>query len=168
MQIEFPKPKWWQRLILNFAASRVGSSLFSLVLARLDRFTLGVTADKKTLTTLVTGVPVVQLTTYGRISGKPRVCPLTPVVDGEKLVLFATNFGAKRHPSWYHNLTANPEVLVSLNGYTDKYVARDADDSERIEYWRLAIAIYPGYRSYAARSGGRKIPIVVLSPKESV
>lgn len=159
-----PEPKWWQRLILTFAASRPGSWLLSRILARLDKTTLQLTAEKQTLTTLLTGLPVIRLTTYGSVSGKPRVCPLLPIPDGDYLIVFATNFGAKRHPSWYLNLKANPEVLVSLNGSTGKYSALPVAEGERDRYWRQAIAIYPGFGSYAARADGRHIPIIRLSP----
>ena len=141
--------------------------MLSRILARLDRVALGMTAEKKSLTTWVTGLPVIQVTTYGRISGKPRICPLIPISDRDNLVVFATNFGAHRHPSWYHNMAANPDVLVSINGSSGEYSARDADEAERVRYWRQAIVMYPGFRSYASRADGRKIPIVVLSPAKS-
>ena len=164
VHLDIPKPNRIQRLILRLTATRPVSSVLSRVLAPLDRFLLGLTSEKRSLTTILSGLPVIRLTTYGRHSGVPRICPLIPLPDEDKLVVFATNFGADRHPSWYLNLVNNPQVLVSLNGSTAKYIAQSAAEDERVRYWRQAVAMYPGYANYARRAGGRVIPIVVLVP----
>lgn len=147
------------------AATRPGSWLLSRILARLDQLVLRLTGNEKSLTTLLTGVPIIQLTTYGAVSGRERVCPLIPLPDGNDLIVFATNFGAQRHPAWYLNLKANPEVLVSLNGTTGDYTARPVEEAARARFWRQAVAIYPGYGSYKTWAAGRKIPIIRLTPQ---
>lgn len=167
MQFDIPKPNILQRLILFLAALPFISPVLSRVLPRLDRFVLGLSNEKHSLTTILSGLPIIRLTTYGRMSGVPRICPLIPILSDENFVVFATNFGAARHPSWYLNLAVNPEVLVSLNGTTAKYVARNAEEAERDRYWRQAVQVYPGFAGYKKRAGGRKIPIVVLSPSSN-
>jgi hypothetical protein len=58
-------------------------------------------------------MPVVELTTTGRKSGEPRTIMLTsPYQDGSTMVLVASAAGNDRHPAWYLNLLANPEVTV--------------------------------------------------------
>jgi len=158
-------PTWLQRSVLRLAATRPGSWILSRTLVRLDKLWLRLTRGRRTLATAVTGLPVVQLTTRGAVSGRPRVCPLIPLSDGEKIVVFATNFGSKRHPAWYRNLCADPEVEVAYAGISAGYRARPAGEDEREEYWRQALVIYPGYREYKRRAGERRIPIVVLEPK---
>jgi deazaflavin-dependent oxidoreductase (nitroreductase family) len=158
-------PTLIQRIVLRLAATRAGSWFLSRTLERLDRAWLQRTSGKKTLTTDLTGLPVIQLTTRGAVSGRPRVCPLIPVRDGEKWVVFATNFGSKRHPAWYLNLRSDPEVEVAFDGVSGIYQARPAAEDERDRYWRQAAAVYPGYEAYKNRAGGRRIPIVVLEPK---
>lgn len=166
MRISPPQPKWWQRVVMRIAATRPGSALLSRILRRLDGFVLRFSNNETSFTSLMTGLPIIRLTTFGSVSGQPRICPLIPLPDGERLVVFATNFGSRRHPAWYHNLTANPEVLVSLDGSTTRYVARPAEAAERPRYWGQAVAMFHGFADYEQRAGGRMIPIVVLTPAE--
>ncbi len=140
--------------------------LLSRILMPLDRLTLRLTREKYSLTTMLSGLPVIWLTTFGKITGQPRSCPLIPLPAGERLVLFATNFGSARHPSWYLNLQANPQVLVRLNGATGKFIAQNAEENDREIFWRQAVALYPGYDRYAASAGKRRIPIVLLTPED--
>src|SRR5258708_6142352 len=63
------------------------------------------------------GMPVVELHTVGRISGRPRSTMLTaPVIDGDRVVLVASKGGDERDPDWYRNLTAHPEIELTMAG----------------------------------------------------
>ena len=73
-------------------------------------------------------------------------------------------FGNPDYPAWYYNLKANPEVTVSQDGKSRKFIARLVEGQERQECWQLAVHYYPGYQLYAQRTEGRKIPIIVLEP----
>ena len=54
------------------------------------------------------GMPVLELTTVGRRSGRPRSVMLTsPVRDGEAIVVVASRVGDDRHPDWLLNLRAS-------------------------------------------------------------
>src|SRR5262245_23077328 len=68
------------------------------------------------------GAPTVLITTTGSISGQPRTTPLIYQRDGERLVLVASKGGAPKHPSWYVNMKANPNIEVQLMG--DRFKAR--------------------------------------------
>lgn len=164
MQVRIPDPAGWQRLIQALAATRPGGAVLSRILARIDGLVSRLSGGRHTATTLLTGLPIIHLTTYGAVTGQPRVCPLIPIPDGEKLVVFATNFGARRDPAWARNLAAHPQAQVTLNGVSAAYTARPAEETERARYWSQAIGIYTGYAAYARRAGGRIIPIFVLSP----
>ena len=86
-------------------------------------------------------MPVVKLVTTGRTSGKERTTMLTvPIVDGERLVLVASFGGDDRHPAWYRNLQANPEVRVTMTGSTRSMVARVASDEEKAQLWPRIVA----------------------------
>ena len=87
------------------------------------------------------------------------------IEDGERVVLIASNFGRAHHPAWYHNLRANPVATLSVRGRENTYIAREAAGIEREDYWRQAVELYAGYAAYQKRTGGRKIPIMVLTPK---
>ena len=104
---------------------------------------------------------VLLLTTTGRKSGKERTNPLIYGRDGESLVVIASRGGDDRHPAWYHNLKANPQVSVNVDGKLESRLARDATDEERGRLWEMMVASYADFDSYQ-RATKRKIPVVVL------
>jgi deazaflavin-dependent oxidoreductase (nitroreductase family) len=111
------------------------------------------------------GMPVVVLHTTGRRSGEPRRTMLTaPVVDGDTVVLVASYGGDDRHPAWYLNLTANPDVEVELHGATRPMRARTATAEEKAAYWPRITKAYRGYAAYQRRTD-RDIPVVLLTPR---
>jgi deazaflavin-dependent oxidoreductase (nitroreductase family) len=106
----------------------------------------------------------VLLTTTGRRSGAPRVTPLTVVPDGDRLILIASNGGAQKHPDWYFNLTADPDVVVQRQNEVLQMRARTAGPDERAVLWPKAVAIYGGYTGYQHRTD-REIPVVICEPR---
>ena len=116
---------------------------------------------------LLIGLPVVQLTSLGAKSGQPRTVPLLAIPRGDELILVASNWGGQRNPGWYYNLRQNPLVTVCKDGKTRAYLAREAEGAERDALWQEAVAVYGGYEAYRARTGGRVIPIMVLTPQNT-
>jgi len=100
----------------------------------------------------------------GAKSGTLRTSPLVYAEDGRNLVLIASKGGYPQHPAWYHNLRANPETSVQVGRERRAVRARVATPDERARLWALALAVYPGYDGYQARTE-RQIPIVVLEPR---
>ena len=156
----------WQRLLQHFLTLRPISWLMARILHHADTFLLRLSRGKITFAQF-SGLPIIELTTTGAKSGKRRALPLAGYPDGEKFVLIASNFGQAHHPAWYHNLKANPECTVKKNGKTGIYIARETDGEERERYWRLAVSYYDGYVAYKHRAKNRKIPIMILEPKDS-
>jgi deazaflavin-dependent oxidoreductase (nitroreductase family) len=114
----------------------------------------------------VVGMPIVELRTIGRRSGRPRAVILSaPVVDGERLVLVASKGGDDRNPAWYDNLVANPSVDLTVHGTTRPMTARPADAEERAELWPRVVAAYQGYAAYQRRTS-REIPLVICEPRD--
>ncbi len=112
----------------------------------------------------VLGMPVVRLVTVGRRSGEPRVTMLTaPIVEPDRIVIVASNGGDSRNPQWFHNLVANPEVMVTAEGQTLPMRARVAESPERDELWDEVRAAAYGYDLYQ-RVAAREIPLVILAP----
>lgn len=110
------------------------------------------------------GMPVVELTTVGRRSGRRRTTMLTaPIVDGERVVLVASKGGDDRDPDWFRNLLAHPEVDLTLEGRTRQMRARRATPEEKATLWPQVVAAYKGYGGYQARTR-RDIPVVVCDP----
>lgn len=107
------------------------------------------------------GRDLLVLTTKGAKSGDLRSTPLVYTRDGERYVIIASKGGAPTHPSWFHNLTAHPEVTVEVGD--EKFKARahvmDGDDYERL--YQHHANINPTFHDYRKKTT-RKIPVVVL------
>jgi deazaflavin-dependent oxidoreductase (nitroreductase family) len=113
----------------------------------------------------IVGLQVVELVTTGRRSGKKRSTMLAaPIAEGDRLVLVASFGGDDRHPAWYLNLSADPEVRVTTAGSTRTLIARTATDEEKARLWPQIISRYRGYARYQERTQ-RQIPVVILEPK---
>jgi deazaflavin-dependent oxidoreductase (nitroreductase family) len=110
------------------------------------------------------GAPVMLLTTIGRRSGEPRIAPLIYLEDGDNVVTVASKGGSARHPLWYRNLQANPDVEVQIGADKRDLRARTASAEERDRLWPRLTMIYPDYDDYQARTD-RDIPVVILEPR---
>jgi deazaflavin-dependent oxidoreductase (nitroreductase family) len=143
------------------AASRPGSWYILNVSARVDPMLLKATGGR--LSTMP-GAPILLLRHTGGRTGKIREAPLVYLEDGQDLVLIASKGGAPSHPQWYRNLLANPECEVIAKGRSGRYYAREATGARRDRLWDQAVELYSGYRVYQERAGGRRVPVVVLSP----
>ena len=111
-----------------------------------------------------TGLPVIIVTHIGNKTGAVRKTPLMRVKDGSNYVLVGSQGGAPRHPVWVHNLRINP--MIEIRDRTVEYPlqAREVtEEGERARLWKLAVAAYPPYDEYQARTT-RKIPIFVAEP----
>lgn len=105
------------------------------------------------------------LTTRGEVSGDEHTVPLLYLRDADRLVVIASYGGRDRHPQWFRNLRADPEVRVQVGGRRLAATARVASPHEREVWFQRAVAAYSGYADYAGRTD-RAIPIVFLEPTE--
>jgi deazaflavin-dependent oxidoreductase (nitroreductase family) len=152
-------------MMQRLAWSAPGIFVFSRTLHYLDIPLQRLTGARVAVPAVLAGLPVISLTTTGARSGRPRALPLVALADGDRFVVIASNWGRRRHPSWYYNLLADPETIVTVGGRSGTYLAREAAGTERDAYWQQAVRLYAGYRTYERRAGGRRIPIIVLEPK---
>jgi len=113
------------------------------------------------LTLRDTGLPVIIVTNQGRKTGAIRKTPLMRVVDGKNYVLVASRGGAPKHPVWYHNLKADPNVEIrdETNVYSMQ-VREVVDSAERQRLWDIAVEAYPPYQEYQAKTD-RVIPVFI-------
>lgn len=109
--------------------------------------------------------PALELTTTGRRTGRPRATMLTsPLQLGDALVVVASRGGDDRHPAWYLNLVADPDVLVARDGRPPVPMrARVMTDAERAQHWPTITSTHTNYADYQRRTS-RVIPLVVLEP----
>jgi deazaflavin-dependent oxidoreductase (nitroreductase family) len=150
----------YERALEGFGRSAPGNWYLKRIAPRIDAPLLRLTGGR---VSSVYPVPVMLLTTTGAKSGQPRTIPLLYITDGDRLMLIASNYGQKRHPAWYRNLTANPRVEVLAGKHSGTYVASEiTDPGERERAWELALDQYAGYADYDVRSGDRTIPLIRL------
>jgi deazaflavin-dependent oxidoreductase (nitroreductase family) len=107
------------------------------------------------------GAPMVLLTTVGAKSGRQRTTPLVYLPDGERWVIFASMGGAPQHPAWYHNVVANPNVIVEVGDQRYEATARVATGDEHDRLYALQAERMPVFADYQAKTE-RVIPVIVL------
>jgi deazaflavin-dependent oxidoreductase (nitroreductase family) len=108
------------------------------------------------------GRDVLILTTTGAKTGESRETPLVYSRSGDDIVIVASMGGAPRHPSWYHNLVANPRVTVELDGNRFGAVARVVGHDERRRLYDRHAQANPSFLDYEAKTS-RVIPVILLS-----
>jgi deazaflavin-dependent oxidoreductase (nitroreductase family) len=109
------------------------------------------------------GVPTLLLTTRGRKSGLLRRTALIYGRDGDSYVVVASLGGAPKHPLWYLNLVADPDVELQVGPHTLRGRARTATPEERTRLWPQMAAVWPQYDQYQKKTD-REIPVVLLDP----
>jgi len=112
-------------------------------------------------------MPVLELTTTGRKSGRPHSVLLTsPIQEGTTLVVVASRGGDDRHPAWFLNLRDDPRVTVAYQGRPARSMrARAATAEERARLWPL-VARRKHYAGYQTKTE-RQIPLVLLEEPEN-
>jgi len=110
-----------------------------------------------------TGLPVIIVTTRGRKTGAIRKVPLMRVEHDGEYALVASMGGAPRNPVWYENLLADPDGVSIQDGPSPFAVTlREVDGDERAAWWERAVAAFPPYAEYQAKTE-RRIPVFVAS-----
>jgi deazaflavin-dependent oxidoreductase (nitroreductase family) len=107
------------------------------------------------------GRPVVVLTSVGATSGKLRKAALMRVEHDGIYAVVASLGGAPQHPAWYHNLVKNPHVELQDGPTKRDFLAREVTGDEKVLWWGRAIAEWPDYEAYQAKTD-RQIPVFVL------
>lgn len=109
-----------------------------------------------------TGIPVVIVTSRGASSGKLRKFALMRVEHEGEYALVASMGGAPQHPAWYHNLVAEPLVMIQDGPEPHDYTTRIVEGDERAAWWDRAVAVFAPYAEYA-RKTDRVIPVFVAT-----
>lgn len=110
-------------------------------------------------------MPVLELTTIGRRTGRERTVLLTsPLQQGATFVVVASRGGDDQPPAWLGNLIAHPDVQVAVGGRPRTAMrARVATTAERAELWPRVVADHGLYGRYQ-RKTSREIALVLLEP----
>ncbi len=105
--------------------------------------------------------PLILLTTTGAKTGLPRIAPLMLVADGNRILAVASKGGHPKHPEWYLNLLAHPEVTVEVGSEKFNTTARILTGDEREQAFRRAAEVFPPYAEYQKKTA-REIPVIAL------
>ena len=105
-----------------------------------------------------TGLPIIVMTTLGHRSGKVRKVPLMRVEHDGAYAIVASKGGAPDHPGWYHNLVADPVVMVQDGPAPFDARVRLITGEERATWWDRAVAAFPPYADYQDKTD-REIPV---------
>ena len=120
---------------------------------------------KEGLTLRDTGMPCIIVTNKGNKTGAIRKTPLMRVVDGTNYILVASQGGAPKHPVWYYNLKADPNVEIRDVTEVFSLRAREVPEgSERQRLWDIAVAAYPPYQEYQDKTD-RLIPVFITETR---
>ena len=110
-----------------------------------------------------TGLPVVVITSVGARSGKLRKTPVMRVEHDGRYALVASQGGAPKHPTWYHNLLAHPKIELQDGPTRQDMQVRLLSGEERRLWWDRSVAAYSNYADYQRRTE-REIPVFLAEP----
>jgi len=161
----------FNRLIHQIAATESGARFWSRVLYRVDGLGLRLSGHRVIVSAVLSGLPVVMLTSIGAKSGQPRTVPLVAIMDEDHsldhFALIASNWGQPRYPAWYFNLKANPKAQCRVRGQVAMYVAQEVDSQSEnyARIWARAQQVYFGFALYRQRlEDVRAVPIMLMQP----
>jgi F420H(2)-dependent quinone reductase len=109
-----------------------------------------------------TGLPIIVVTMSGKSTGAVRKVPVMRVEHDGEYALIASYGGRPAHPRWYHNLVANPDVTIQDGPDPFEARVREVSGDERAQWWERAVAAYPPYSEYQAKTQ-RTIPVLVAT-----
>jgi deazaflavin-dependent oxidoreductase (nitroreductase family) len=152
----------FSRAYAALSATRLGRFLSAKVVWKLDPYVLKATRGRIGMSLTL---PTALLETRGAKSGAVRRNAVIYFHDSDRVTIVASKSGADRHPAWFHNLVAHPDV--TLAGIRMKATVV-TDEAERTRLWALADRVFPPYATYRrdAAKANRTIPIVQLTPRE--
>ncbi|WP_037076674.1 nitroreductase family deazaflavin-dependent oxidoreductase [Pseudonocardia spinosispora] len=105
--------------------------------------------------------PMLLLDHVGARTGIHRTTPLAYTVDGDDIVIVASKAGYPKHPSWYHNLRADPDTTIQIGRERRRVRAVVADPTQRARLWPEVLRTYSGFADYQSHTD-REIPLVIL------
>ncbi|MDX1620167.1 MAG: nitroreductase/quinone reductase family protein, partial [Nitriliruptorales bacterium] len=138
-------------------------AFFRATAPAIDRFVARLTNGEHTVSKLL--LPTLILTTIGRRSGLAREHPLVYLEDAGDFVVVGSNWGQEHHPAWTHNLLANPDATVTIDGATTPVRGRQVTGEEGEQLFQRFVDMAPNYGNYGDWSGGRDTRVFRLTPR---
>lgn len=99
----------------------------------------------------------------GAKSGTERIAPVMAIhPDDNTWWIAASKAGAPEHPAWFHNLAAQPDVVIEVPGEGEVAVhAQELTGRERDAAWARFVERSPAFGQYEQKTT-RTIPVVEL------
>lgn len=150
---------WFSRTYAALSSTRFGRFVSANVMWKVDPYILRATRGRVGMGLVL---PTALLETRGAKSGEVRRNAVIYFHDGDRVTIVASKAGADKHPAWFHNLCAHPDVTF---GGIPMQAAVVENDTERERIWILADRVFAPYATYREEAGkaGRTIPIVQLT-----
>jgi len=151
---------WMNRLGVAASSSKLGGIFYYVVCRRIDSVLIPLTKGRLSM-----GPPgqTVLVTTKGAKSGRPRKASLAFLFEGDDMVIVASKGGSPAHPAWFHNMKADPRVIVQYRVGIEERIAREAVGAERERLFARMAESFANFAAYRARAANREIPVMVLS-----
>lgn len=145
----------------RFSTTKLGMWLSQHIAWKLDPHVLRLTGGRVSSTGPVAAAV---LETRGARTGQVRRNATLYFHDGDRVTIIASKRGWPTHPSWYHNIRADPEVVFGGVPFRAEIIQ---DEAERERIWALADRVFPQFADYREWAGqaGRVIPIVQLTKR---
>lgn len=155
------RPGFFNRAFAAFSSTRPGRFFSAKVVWKVDPFLLRVTRGRLGMGLVL---PTALLETHGAKSGAVRRNAVIYFHDRDRVTIVASKAGAAKHPAWFHNLVAHPDVRF---GGVPMRATVVSDEAERDRIWRLADRVFAPYATYRGEAAqtNRTIPIVQLMPR---
>jgi deazaflavin-dependent oxidoreductase (nitroreductase family) len=153
----------FSRAYAAFSATRLGRCISASVVWKVDPYLMRVTRGRVGIGLVL---PTALLETRGAKSGAVRRNAVIYFHDGDQVTIVASKAGGEKHPAWFHNLRAHPDVTF---GGSPMQATVVSDEAERNRLWTLADRVFAPYATYRreAAKTNRTIPIVQLTARES-
>jgi len=153
---------WFSRAYARFSTTHLGRLISVKFAWRVDPHLLRATGGR-----IGTGLvlPTALLETRGAKSGALRRNAVIYFHDDEQVIIIASKAGDPKHPAWFHNLRAHPDVTF---GGIPVRATVVGDEAERRRLWALADRVFAPFSTYRrdAAKVNRTIPIVLLTARE--
>ena len=137
-----------------------GPSTWDWVEEQADAYEASAGTDANTLRD--TGLPIIVMTTVGHRTGLVRKVPLMRVEHEGEYAIVGSKGGARAHPGWYHNLVADPTVLIQDGPEPFEATVRLVTGDERATWWERCVAAFPPYAEYQEKTD-REIPVFITA-----
>jgi deazaflavin-dependent oxidoreductase (nitroreductase family) len=149
------------RIFAALSSTRLGRLISAKVVWKVDPYLLRATRGR---VGMGLALPTALLETRGAKSGARRRNAVIYFHDEDRVTIIASKAGDEKHPAWFHNLRAHPDVIF---GGIPMQATIVSDEAERHRLWPLADHVFAPYATYRrdAAKANRTIPIIQLTPR---